>query len=190
MLWALAGAHIRRTTQRSPCGRAWSRAGPAVLPAATVIGGYRAGVTADAPVAEVDVEVAASVGAAWDAFAVREHRDRWWAGLDIDFRPGGLVLERWSDDTGRPQLTRGEVVGYDERQRAFSFRWADDGWEVATTVAVHVEEVAGGARLVVRESGFERLPDGVDIAAAHAVGWRMHLEELRRYVEGRGAHVG
>jgi hypothetical protein len=35
-------------------------------------------------------------------------------------------------------------------------------------------------------TGWEALSDGAALAEEHRVGWRLHLEDLRRCVEGAG----
>lgn len=126
--------------------------------------------------------VAAAGDRVWRAVVDREERARWWPDLDLEAVPGARVLEWWADDDGAPQLTRGEIVSVVEG-RLLRLRWADEGWVASTDVELLLDDAAGGTRVTVRESGWQRQPDGAMLAEQHSAGWRMHLEHLRRHVE-------
>ena len=106
----------------------------------------------------------------WRAIANGDERLRWWTGLDLDPRPGGRLVERWTDDGGGEQITRGEVVAVEDGH-FLRWQWADEGWEAPTEVELRVHSVPEGTRVVVRESGWERLPDGNTLADEHRAGW-------------------
>lgn len=134
------------------------------------------------------VEVARTMHAApadvWRALVDAEQRADWWGHLDLDARVGGRFGERWTDATGEAVVTRGDVLELvpDERLR---LRWADEGWPADTEVTLRLEPAGGGTRVRVRHEGWERLPGGEELAAAHRDGWTMHLANLDAQVARR-----
>ncbi len=97
-------------------------------------------------------------------------------------RAGGQLTEAWTDHDGSPKTTRGEIV--EVRPGALiALRWADEGWPAATDVEVTLRPVPPSKTLVtVRESGWNRLPEGERLAVEHQQGWEMHLDHLREHV--------
>jgi uncharacterized protein YndB with AHSA1/START domain len=118
------------------------------------------------------VLVAAPPERVWSLIAGAEERARWWPYLDLDASPGGRMEERW-DDT----RTTGEVLEVDP-PRLLRLSWKDDGWPAATEVELRVEPDHDGARVTVRHTGWEPLPDAETLVAAHRAGWRAHLDDL------------
>lgn len=131
---------------------------------------------------EETIVVAAPAAPIWRALTHADERACWWTGLHLDPQVGGQVIEHWSDDDGRGQVTRGEVLAVDDG-RLLRLRWADADWAGSTRVEFSLEDIPGGTRVVVREFGLEQLPNPESLGAEHRVGWRMHLGHLRRYVE-------
>ena len=132
---------------------------------------------------EETVVVRAPARVVWNAIADGDARRRWWPHLELDATSGGRVEEWWTDATGREVVTRGKIVEVVPGRRLRA-TWADEGWPAETLVEVALAPVAGGGTAVtVRHSGFERLPDGDALAAAHRAGWKVHLENLRGQVE-------
>jgi uncharacterized protein YndB with AHSA1/START domain len=125
------------------------------------------------------VVVPAPLERVWEAFVDAGRREAWWSYLRLDGRPGGRVEERWTDTTGREVVTSGRVLEAVAPTR-LRMSWADEGWPAATEVEVELAPCPSGTRVTVRHSGWERLPEGEALAAAHAAGWRAHLDDLRR----------
>jgi uncharacterized protein YndB with AHSA1/START domain len=79
-----------------------------------------------------------------------------------------------------------------EAQRLFSFRWhpyaidpgVDYSAEPTTLVAFELEEVGGGVRLTVTESGFDRIPldRRAKAFAANEGGWAMQMTMIEKYL--------
>ena len=80
-----------------------------------------------------------------------------------------------------------------EPERFFSFRWhpyaidpeADYSSEPTTLVAFTLEEVAGGTKLSIVESGFDAIPASRRATAfeMNDRGWTGQSEKIRKYVE-------
>lgn len=102
--------------------------------------------------------------------------------LDLDATVGGVFEEHWTDDDGNTLRTSGRVLDVVE-QRLLRLSWADDDWPAPTEVEVCLADVDGGTSVRVRHAGWERLVGGTALADAHRDGWRMHLANLRAYVE-------
>jgi len=79
-----------------------------------------------------------------------------------------------------------------EPERLFSFRWhpfaidpkVDYSKEQATLVVFELEEVEGGTRLTITESGFDRIPleRRAKAFAANEGGWAKQAELIARYL--------
>lgn len=108
-------------------------------------------------------------------------RASWWSHLELDARPGGALLERWNDGTGREQATRGEVVETDPPWRLRA-TWRDDGWPAATEVTISLTAERGQTWIRLSHRGWDALPDGDALRAAHRDGWRSHLTRWAAHV--------
>lgn len=133
-----------------------------------------------------EVVVDAPPAAVWESLVDAEHRRHWWAYLELEAHMGGRFIERWAGPDGAEVMTSGSVIAF-EPPRLVELRWADAGWPAATTVTISVDAaaVAAGTVVRVRQSGWENIPDGAVLAEQHREGWRMHMANLGRFVEGR-----
>ncbi|MFI6503169.1 SRPBCC domain-containing protein [Nonomuraea typhae] len=118
----------------------------------------------------------------WRALTDALDRAEWWGYIDLDVTVGGKVEERWSDDSGHPMLTEGVVTEVEEG-RMFRFTWSDAEQPVATTVEITLAPAGTGTVVTVLETGWEHVPGGAALAADHRAGWRVHLTNLRRYLQ-------
>lgn len=123
------------------------------------------------------VTVPAPPGRVWHALVDAGARAAWWPWLDLDATVGSRFEERWTDDAGDAVVTSGLVVEAVPGRR-LRLTWADDGWPAATDVAITLEPVAGGTAVTVVHGGWDALPGGQALAAAHRAGWRAHLRNL------------
>jgi uncharacterized protein YndB with AHSA1/START domain len=129
------------------------------------------------------VEIAADPASVWSAIANGERRRIWWPDLELEARAGGTLLERWRDAGGREQWTRGAVRDIEEGRR-LRCSWRDDGWPADTELEIRLRrEGARRTQVLLRHSGWRRLPDGAALRAAHREGWSMHLADLKAFVE-------
>ena len=79
-----------------------------------------------------------------------------------------------------------------EPETVFVYRWhpydpnVDVSKEPTTKVEFRLEDAAGGTKLSLVESGFDRLPASrrADAFRRNEGGWTSQLENIRRYVEG------
>ena len=109
--------------------------------------------------------------------------------LDGEFAPGATVRGR----STYPGYECGEMEMRIERmepERLFSYRWhpgADeltDPDEPTTLVEFHLEEIAGGTRLTLIESGFDRIPTPrrAEAFRSNEGGWTEQIKNIEAYV--------
>jgi uncharacterized protein YndB with AHSA1/START domain len=136
---------------------------------------------------ELEMVIGAPLGRVWQALVSVEHRAAWWSYLELDPRPGGVVVERWRNDAGREVTTGGQVLEL-EPPRRLRCTWRDDDWPAFTDVEFDLQSENETTRVKLRHVGWERLGgDGARLAAAHRTGWRLHLENLKAFAE---SHAG
>ena len=139
---------------------------------------------------ERETVIAAPVERVWEVLTAAEHVGRWFsdAGAEIDLRPGGAMVLRWTYGVARLR-----IVDVDPPRR-FSYRWAAmrEHWgeesddRNSTLVEFTLEPEGAGTRLRVVESGFEAL-EGTDEQRRSAFeqnseGWERQLGNVREYV--------
>jgi uncharacterized protein YndB with AHSA1/START domain len=139
---------------------------------------------------ERETVIDAPVERVWRLITEAEHVGRWFgdAGAEIDLRPGGEMVIRWTDHG----TSRARVVAV-EPQTRFSYRWApfkDPGGEEpvegnSTLVEFTLQPEGDGTRLRVVETGFASLATSqeqrADNHASNTRGWRAELDELSEY---------
>jgi len=130
----------------------------------------------------------------WAALTEPELMRRWFcgAGAEIDLRPGGEARFMWDHGTSRA------IVETVDPPRQFAFRWApgyggeDPSLPLAeqplTLVEFTLDEVDGGTRLRLVESGFAALPDAMRTAAFrdNDQGWDGCLANFAAALEDEG----
>ena len=87
------------------------------------------------------------------------------------------------------------VVAQVEPERLFSFRWhpygidqnVDYSSEPMTLIEFTLEEVEGGTKLTVTESGFDGIPLArrAEAFRMNSEGWGIQIENIKNYVEGQ-----
>jgi uncharacterized protein YndB with AHSA1/START domain len=141
---------------------------------------------------ERETVINAPVERVWELITEAEHLGRWFgdAGAEIDLRPGGAIVLRW---TGHG-TSRGRVVAIEPRSR-FSYRWApfkDPGGDEpvegnSTLVEFTLRPEGDATRLRVVESGFASLATSQEQRAknhdGNTEGWQRETDELRAYAE-------
>jgi uncharacterized protein YndB with AHSA1/START domain len=134
---------------------------------------------------ELEIAIRGPVQRVWQTLVSAEHRAAWWSYLELDPRPGGIVVERWRNDAGRDVTTGGQVLELEPRRRLHC-TWRDDDWPAFTEVELELRSDGEATYLHLRHVGWERLgEDGARLAAAHRAGWRVHVENLKAYAEKR-----
>jgi uncharacterized protein YndB with AHSA1/START domain len=127
-----------------------------------------------------------------------------WFGVEFDgpFAAGKRMIGKIVPTTVDPEVARLQephrgvafefAVDRIEPQRLFSFRWhpfavdadVDYSKEPSTLVRFDLEEVAGGTRLTVTESGFDRIPieRRAKAFAANDGGWSHQMKLIEKYL--------
>lgn len=111
------------------------------------------------------------------------------------FRPGETINARMTYP-GYEGIAFEMVVAQIEPERLFSFRWHPNGNdpdydysnEPMTLVEFELEEIEGGTRLTVTESGFDNIPLArrVEAFRMNSEGWAVQIKNIEAYV-GHGA---
>ena len=138
---------------------------------------------------ERETVISAPVERVWSLLTEAEHVGRWFcdAGAEIDLRPGGAMVMRWTEHG----TAHAEVIDVDPPRR-FSYRWASeaDSEPVAgksTLVEFTLDPTGDGTRLRVVESGFETLEATDDQRRArfedNREGWEIQLGRVRAEAE-------
>jgi uncharacterized protein YndB with AHSA1/START domain len=116
-----------------------------------------------------------------------------WFGVKLEggFAPGSRVQGRITNP-GYEHVTMDITIVRLDPERYLSWRWhpyavepgVDYSGEPTTLVEFHLEEVAGGTRLTVVESGFEQIPLARRAKAfeMNEGGWAAQLENVERHV--------
>jgi uncharacterized protein YndB with AHSA1/START domain len=126
-----------------------------------------------------------------------------WFGVEIvgSFEAGARMACKIAPTKVDPEIAKAQepyagtpfeiVVDRVEPMNVFSFRWhpfgvdkAIDSKEEMTLVEFKLEEVSGGTKLTVSESGFDKLPPErrAKAFAANEGGWAKQLELIAKYL--------
>ncbi len=138
------------------------------------------GVVKSALPVDESIDVEASPERVWRVLADSDLLAAWWDGMSLTAEPDGGFEERWLDERGAERITRGRVQSCVPGQELV-LSWADDDWPATTWVEITIRAVGRTtSQLRVRHLGWEKLPDGPSLAAAHRDGWRHHLGNWAR----------
>jgi uncharacterized protein YndB with AHSA1/START domain len=138
---------------------------------------------------ERETLIAAPVERVWSLLTEAEHVGSWFcdAGAEIDLRPGGAMVLRWTEHG----TTHARVVDV-EPHRRFSYRWAAEAESEqiegnSTLVEFTLDATDEGTRLRVVESGFEELAVTDEQRRArvedNTEGWEIQLGRVRERAE-------
>jgi uncharacterized protein YndB with AHSA1/START domain len=141
---------------------------------------------------EKQIVVRAPRSKVWSALTDATQFGTWFrARLDTDFVVGQRVTGRVTY-AGYEHLKFEVMVERMEPEQLFAFRWhpaaidpaVDYSKEQATLVELRLEEVAGGTRVTVVESGFDQLPpERREVAfRMNSDGWATQLTNLEQHV--------
>lgn len=141
---------------------------------------------------EKQIEIRAPRSKVWRALTDLEQFQQWFgAKLDTPFAPGarskGHVTEK-----GWEHVQMEITVERMEPEHTLTYRWLpfaidpkrDYSREKRTLVEFFLEEVDGGTRLTVIESGFDFLPEDrrAEAFKMHEGGWEGQLKNIAKYV--------
>src|SRR2546429_8670108 len=141
---------------------------------------------------EKEIVLRAPRSRVWRALANAEEFGSWFGmKLEGTFAPGGRVHGQITL-TGHGQVTIEMAIERMDPESRMSYRWhpyavesgVDYSSEPTTLVEFHLVEVAGGTKLTVVESGFDRIPAArrAEALRMNDSGWAEQLENIARYV--------
>lgn len=142
---------------------------------------------------EKHVVVAAPRSRVWKALTDSRQFGEWFGvKFDEPFAPG-KVLKGNITNSGYERLEMAAWIETIEPETRFAFRWhphavdttRDYSAEPTTLVAFTLEDVPGGTKLTVVESGFDQIPEWRRQAAftGNTSGWEQQIVRVRDYVE-------
>lgn len=140
------------------------------------------------------VDLKAPVDRVWRAITNHEEFGTWFGvSLDAPFQPGEASTGHITSKGYEHIAWRSTVVDMIE-PRLFSFTWhpyaidpsVDYSGEAPTLVEFRLEPWAGGTRLIVRESGFGRVPADrrAEAFRMNDRGWTTQMDNIRSHVDG------
>jgi uncharacterized protein YndB with AHSA1/START domain len=146
---------------------------------------------------EKSIQVSAPQSEVWRAITTAEEFGEWFGvKLEGAFAEGAQVSGRITTP-GYDHLAFQIVIERIVPERLFSYRWhpyaidpdTDYSSEPMTLVEFRLEEVPGGTRLTVTESGFDRIPPGrrAEAFRMNEQGWGEQVRSVERYVLDRSA---
>jgi len=126
------------------------------------------------------ITIASDIARVWEAITEPEHIAKWSAFTPSMDRvavggEGAWVLPKY----GSTPITIEEI----DPPRAITYRWGPSGSDMvdparSTVFRFTLEEVGGGTRLTVIETGFERFADAAEQMESHRQGWDSQLDRL------------
>jgi len=142
---------------------------------------------------EKRIDLRAPVARVWRALTDHREFGEWFrVRLEAPFTPGRTVRGNITYP-GYEHLVMEIAVQTLERERLFSFTWhpyaidpkVDYSKESPTLVEFRLEEIPGGTRLTVTESGFDRLPPArrAEAFRMNDGGWAEQMQNVARHVE-------
>jgi len=156
---------------------------------------------------EKTIQLRAPLARVWRAISDAKEFGTWF-GVEFDgpFAAGARLTGRIVPTRVDPEVAKAQQpyagmtfeisVERVEPLRFFSFRWhpfaidpqVDYSREPATLVAFQLEEIAGGTKLVISESGFDRIPleRRAKAFTANEQGWAAQAKLIEEYVTGPG----
>jgi uncharacterized protein YndB with AHSA1/START domain len=139
---------------------------------------------------EKSIVLRAPIARVWRAISNAQEFGSWFrVALEGEFAPGATVRGRITYP-GYEHATMEMQIERIEPERLFSFRWHPGDVDHAhpedptTLVEFRLEEIAGGTRLTVIESGFDRIP-----AARRAEAFRSNDYGWTEQTKNIAAHV-
>ena len=123
--------------------------------------------------------------AVWAAITEPEQLSRWFGTrAELELRPGGEGSFTWDELDVTTQVTVEAV----EPPARFAYRWEPSGASSGgptTLVEFRLEEIPGGTRLTLVESGFSQFAP--ESRAGNEFGWDSELGELRAFLLEKAA---
>jgi uncharacterized protein YndB with AHSA1/START domain len=152
---------------------------------------------------EKQIVLQAPIARVWDAISNSQKFGSWFgAAFDGPFAAGARLAGRIVPTSVDPEVAKlqkpheGKAFEFSVEQiepmRRISFRWhpyavdsgVDYGSEPTTLIVFELEEVPGGTRLSISESGFDQIPPARRAAAlkANDAGWEHQSKLIQKYL--------
>jgi uncharacterized protein YndB with AHSA1/START domain len=147
---------------------------------------------------ERSIELRAPRSRVWRAVSSPKEFGAWFGlgeSLELvgDFVPGARIAGKWRVD-GRDVVEHFCTIDAIEPERMLSFHWVpyevpageDHAEHPQTRIELRLEDMPGGTRLTVVESGFARLPPDKQYKRdQNADGWTIQLQSIAQHIHGR-----
>jgi uncharacterized protein YndB with AHSA1/START domain len=144
-------------------------------------------------VVEKSIELNAPIERVWRALSDHQEFGRWFGvAIDAPFALGATSTGHITNK-GYEHVRWTAVIERLEPTRTFAYTWhpfavdpaVDYSAETPTLVEFTLEQIAGGTRLTVVESGFDALPEHRRAPAlgANTRGWGVQMENIKAHVE-------
>jgi uncharacterized protein YndB with AHSA1/START domain len=133
----------------------------------------------------------------WRAITDVHEFNQWFGATLTGTFAAGAVVQGGITYPGYEHLVMTLWVETLEPERRFAFRWhpnaieagVDYSAEPTTLVTFTLDEVDGGTRLTIVESGFDAIPESRRVKAFtdNARGWEIQLENIRKHLASASA---
>jgi uncharacterized protein YndB with AHSA1/START domain len=142
-----------------------------------------------------EIVLKAPISRVWQAIGNAQKFGEWFKAdmSGVKFAPGEPVHAKMTYP-GYEGMPFEMVVAQVEPERLFSFRWhpygidpnVDYSSEPMTLIEFELEEVNGGTKLTVTESGFDNIPLArrAEAFRMNSEGWGMQMHNIEAYVIG------
>jgi uncharacterized protein YndB with AHSA1/START domain len=141
---------------------------------------------------EKRIELKAPVSRVWRALTDHAEFGKWFrVTLEEPFEPGKTSRGRIAYP-GYEHLKWEAVIQEMDAERLFSFTWhpyavdpgKDYSGEPPTLVEFHLTPIAGGTLLIVRESGFDKIPPArrSEVFRMNEGGWTEQMKNIEQHV--------
>jgi uncharacterized protein YndB with AHSA1/START domain len=141
---------------------------------------------------ETEIALDAPRSRVWRALTDVKQFNQWFGvSLAGEFAPGNEVSGRITIP-GYEHVTMTAWIEVIDPEHRFAFRWhpnalepnVDYSTEPTTLVTFTLEDIAGGTRLTVVESGFDALPESRRLPAfkGNSKGWEGQLRNIKKYL--------
>lgn len=147
---------------------------------------------------EKKIQVKAPVGKVWKALTDSKQFGEWFGAIfNQQFAVGkSIICELTKSCAGSEHAglkLNMQIVEINEPKHYFSYKWNpfaidreyDYSKEEPTLVEFFLKETSSGTELLVKESGFTKLPESrrADAFRANSGGWEHQLENIKNYAE-------
>ncbi len=134
------------------------------------------------------IDIKAPASKVWAALTEADLIAQWFGDTaELDATPGGVGMFAWKEHGHGPFRV---LVERADKPKTLIYRWAreanvDPVPGNSTVVRFDLDEIEGGTRLTLVETGFEELSDPQANRDGNVEGWNAELGKLVEFVEAR-----